>query len=394
MGSDYFYSDLPLLSNFIDIAEPANFFSVPEEWYILITDIVGSTKAIEAGRYKDVNLIGACSIIAILNIAGNIEIPFVFGGDGASILIPPSLFVKAKQALLGTQYFAKKEFDLELRSAIVPVSAVNEANYELKIAKVKVSDKYNQGIFTGGGLTYATQLSKDVATADRFNIQNIDIPEKPNFTGLTCAWQDIFSPYGEAVSLLVMATVNDFETEDLIYKKALEEIYKIYGDVERFHPIMPGNMKIALENKNISRMVKIQSKTASYLRRLILFVRTTINLLVLALSKRFKNKVGWWDWKLVEKSVVADSDYRKFDDMLRMVIAGDATQRSQLESYLEKNYQAGKLVYGIHVSDRVLMTCMVPLSGGREVHLIDGADGGYALAAKDMKARLAKTYNK
>lgn len=71
-----------------------------------------------------------------------------------------------------------------------------------------------------------------------------------------------------------------------------------------------------------------------------------------------------------------------------MIISSNSWQREKLVRYLEKNYQAGKLVYGIHVSDRVLMTCLVPVGLGRNVHLVDGADGGYALAAKDMKAKI------
>jgi hypothetical protein len=34
------------------------------------------------------------------------------------------------------------------------------------------------------------------------------------------------------------------------------------------------------------------------------------------------------------------------------------------------------------------MTCLVFERGGRQVHFVDGADGGYALAAKDMKQRM------
>jgi hypothetical protein len=34
------------------------------------------------------------------------------------------------------------------------------------------------------------------------------------------------------------------------------------------------------------------------------------------------------------------------------------------------------------------MTCLVFERGGQQVHFVDGADGGYALAAKDMKQRM------
>ena len=42
--------------------------------------------------------------------------------------------------------------------------------------------------------------------------------------------------------------------------------------------------------------------------------------------------------------------------------------------------------------DRALMTCLVFEREGRQVHFVDGADGGYALAAKAMKARMKRSH--
>lgn len=80
MDTESFYADLPILNHLLELTNSKNFKSLPSDWYLIITDIVGSTQAIESGYYKDVNLIGASSIIAVLNIAGQIEIPFGFGG--------------------------------------------------------------------------------------------------------------------------------------------------------------------------------------------------------------------------------------------------------------------------------------------------------------------------
>lgn len=392
MYSENFYLDLPTLTNFLEITNPQNFVPVPDNWYLLITDVVGSTKAIEAGRYKDVNLIGACCIIAVLNIAGNTEVPFIFGGDGASILIPASLFVSAKNALLGTQHFAKQEFDLDLRIGIVPVSVVTDAKYEIKIAKLKISDTYHQGIFTGGGLTYATELIKNPATSDIYSLKYTDLPEKPDFSGLSCPWQDIYSPHGEVVSLIVMAT-GDNQKQNLVYRELLQEITKIYGSWESFHPVLPENIKLSLSNQNIYRMVKIQAQSINLIKRFLGWLKLKVQRLVQKMLIRFNHKLDNFDWDLVRQNLVTNSDYKKFDDILRMIIAGNLEQRENLMKYLEKNYQSGKLVYGIHVSNRVLMTCLVSAGSGKDVHLVDGADGGYTLAAKNMKARVNKKSN-
>ncbi len=387
MYSESFYSDLPTLTNFIEITNHQNFVIVPDDWYILITDVIGSTKAIEAGRYKDVNLIGACCIMAVLNIAIDKEIPFIFGGDGASILIPPSLFLKAKEALLGTQHFAKQEFNLDLRVGIVPVSVVNDANYEIKIAKLKISANYHQAIFTGGGLTYATDLIKSPIAGDLYNLKNTSPPaENPNFSGLSCPWQDIPSPHGEVLSLIVMAN-GDRQQQSLVYRELLEKITKTYGSWENFHPVLPENIKLALNNQSISRMVKVQTPSSKCINKLWLLLRIELETLIMNFLILFNIKLKSFDWKLVSQNLVTNTDYKKFDDILRMIIAGNGEQREELVNFLEKSYQSGKLVYGIHVSNRVLMTCLVSAGVGREVHLVDGADGGYTLAAKDMKAR-------
>jgi hypothetical protein len=82
---DSFYSNLDVIHDFVDITNISFFKEVPQNWHIVLTDIKGSTKAIESGRYKDVNMVAASSITALLNLAGDLEIPFVFGGDGVTV---------------------------------------------------------------------------------------------------------------------------------------------------------------------------------------------------------------------------------------------------------------------------------------------------------------------
>jgi hypothetical protein len=47
----------------------------------------------------------------------------------------------------------------------------------------------------------------------------------------------------------------------------------------------------------------------------------------------------------------------------------------------------GIVRYGIYEQDAAIMTCIVPsVESDDHLHFLDGADGGYALAAKMMKA--------
>ena len=388
MNSENFYSQLPLLDNFLKITEIGNFVDVPDDWYIVVTDIRGSTKAIEAGKYKEVNLLGACSIVAVLNVAGKTEIPFVFGGDGASLLMGPSLLPAAQKALLATQQLAKTEFDMDLRVGVVPVKVVVAANYPVKIAKFKVSENYNQAVFIGGGLTRATELIKDPVAGNIYSIKNKGVSSTADFSGLECRWQDIPSKYGEIVTLLVMVR-SDFDPQShQFYRNILKKIQYIYGKENSLNPIDRKNLKLTLNSAKLIKETLVRASSASWLDRQLYLSKIQLETALGSLLMNLKVKTEELDWGVYKDIAIAATDYRKFDDMLRMVISGNEWRRKKLTRYLERNYREGKLVYGLHVSDRALMTCLVFERGGQQVHFVDGADGGYALAAKDMKQRM------
>lgn len=388
MNSEDFYSQLPLLDNFLQITEIGNFVDVPDDWYIVVTDIRGSTQAIEAGKYKEVNLLGACSIVAVLNVAGKTEIPFVFGGDGASLLMGPSLLPAAKKALLATQQLAKTEFDMDLRVGVVPVKVVVAANYPVKIAKFKVSENYSQAVFIGGGLTRATELIKDPVAGNIYSIKNNGVSSRADFSGLECRWQDIPSKYGEIVTLLVMVRSDSGPQNHQFYRNILKKIQYIYGEEKSLNPIDPKNLKLTLNSTKLIKETLVRASSASWLDRQLYLSKIQLETALGSLLMNLKVKTEELDWGVYKDISIAATDYRKFDDMLRMVISGNEWRRKKLTGYLERNYREGKLVYGLHVSDRALMTCLVFERGGRQVHFVDGADGGYALAAKDMKQRM------
>ena len=393
MNSENFYSELPLLDNFIKITDQGNFVDVPDDWYIIVTDIRGSTKAIEAGKYKEVNLLGACSIVAVLNVAAPIEIPFVFGGDGASLLICPQLLPAAKIALLATQQLAKTEFDMDLRIGAVPVKVVVAANYPVKIAKFKVSENYSQAVFIGGGLTRATELIKDPVAGNIYTFKNKNNGVSPtaDFSGLECRWQDIPSKYGEILTLLVMVREDFGQQSHQYYRKIIKKIEYVYGKEDFLNPIDPENLKLTLDSTKLIKETLVRAgNNATWLDRQLYLSKIQLETAVGSLLMNLKVKTEELDWGVYKDIAIAATDYRKFDDMLRMVISGNGSQRKKLTAYLEKNYREGKLVYGLHVADRALMTCLVFERNGQQVHFIDGADGGYALAAKDMKQRMIK----
>src|SRR5437868_12828593 len=88
-GTDIFYGSIPVFRGFTSLMDPALYAPLPDDWSIGVADIVDSTKAIAAQRYKAVNMAGAAVIAAVTNALEGREFPFVFGGDGASFAVAP-----------------------------------------------------------------------------------------------------------------------------------------------------------------------------------------------------------------------------------------------------------------------------------------------------------------
>src|ERR1700747_3427781 len=101
-GSDTFYSGIKVFRGFTRLMEPELYSPLPGDWTVGVADIVESTKAIAAKRYKAVNMAGAAVIAAVTNALGGREFPFVFGGDGASFAVAPSDLSLAREALAAT----------------------------------------------------------------------------------------------------------------------------------------------------------------------------------------------------------------------------------------------------------------------------------------------------
>ncbi len=370
MTSEQFYAQLPALSEFEALTDGENFVPVPVDWLILITDVEQSTLAIARGRYKTVNLLGACSIAAVLNACEGLEIPFIFGGDGATLLIPPRLEAVCREALLGTQALAAREFRLLLRVGIVPVADVRAAGHDVRVAKLRLSPHYSQANLSGGGLTDAVGRVKAVNSRYRLAYTS---SHRADFSGLECRWQDIPSSGGDTVSLIVVAIAPSTG----VYRQLIATIRRIYGTLEP--PLTPKALNLSLNPRRLSLEVQVRAQQGW--QKLLYGLRMSLETLVGWLAMRWRLRLGGEDWGRYKEHVICTTDFRKFDDRLQMVLAGSPRQTAQLLTYLQQQQAAKQLVYGLHISDRAIMTCLIAERFGNQVHFIDGADGGYAAAA-------------
>ena len=381
-----FYQSLEGFGQFSELTSPSHYVDVPADWYVVITDVRGSTNAIAQGRYKEVNLVGAAAIIAVLNMTGRVPLPYAFGGDGATILIPQHLVDMVRDTLCAVQTRVKAMFDLELRAGCIPVSALYEQKAWLKVAKFQLSPTVEQAAFQGNGLGLAEQWVKKgggtVITCTPKDDSELSLE------GLECRWQPIGNRHGTMLTLLARVTPNHEGRAWEIYSQLLSEIAQIYPESCGAAPVQPDNMNLSFAYKNLSReaILRRGNHLLGYIRYLlIMYVQNAIGYL----SFRFKIPVGNFNGQKYLAEMAANSDARKFDEMLRMVLDSSLEQQKRLEALLADHHAKGEIYYGIHLSPEALMTCLVFNLSGNHIHFVDGSDGGYAIAAKQMKEQMA-----
>ena len=385
MSSPNFYENLSAFSDFEQLCEMENYTRVPDDWLVVITDIQGSTKAINAGKYREVNSVGVASIVATINAVKPLSIPFIFGGDGAMLCIPQSAKAETKKAILGAKRLALEQFGLSLRVGMVPVADVRKDGYEIWVGKHKVSEAYTQAVFRGGGASYAEKLLKEPAnTHYRYELGDSS-EESADFSGFECRWQDVPSRHGEVVSL-ILTTQDEYDADsDEVYKEVLAQIDDIYGSAAEYAPLHPEALHLKSDQAELADEINIRTNDKTLLGRLYYRVRLALILFSTQLVTNLNVRTYRQDWNNYKNDVVANSDFRKFDDTLRMVISGTPRKGKKLISYLEEQYRKGKIYYGTHSAEATLLTCMVFDYESNHFHFIDGSNGGYALAAAHMK---------
>ena len=363
------------------------YVDVPQDWVIVLTDVKGSTKAVEQGRYKHVNMIGAASITCVLNCLKNFEIPYVFGGDGATILVPPEAVDLISAELQGLQALAQSDFQIDLRVGLVSLKSLIDQGYSLKVAKYELSPGNALAQFRGDALTKAEEVIKNnlVKEFPALTVLSPNQKLSPNLDGLSCRLNPLKSRHGVILSLICKPSQQ--QNSELVLQSVLQELKVFLGDdLNRASPVSAEQMQWRTISPTLSEETSISKKNKGFLSTYIfIFLKS----LLVNLSMKLKFPLGPFLPQKYKKEIVVNSDFKKFDGTLRMVVDCDFNQADAIEKLLLDHFQQGKIFFGLHKSPEALMTCMVfSASQNQHIHFIDGSQGGYTIAAAAMKKQI------
>jgi len=377
---DRFYESLPVVDGFGSLMDPALYSPLPGDWTIGLADIVQSTRAIADNKYKSVNMAGAAVIAAVTNALGEREFPFVFGGDGASFAVSPADVDRARDALAATATWVKADLDLAMRVALIPIADIRARGLDVRVARFAPSPNVSYAMFSGGGLGWAEAAMK----RGEFAVLPSPPDVLPDLSGLSCRFEEIPAANGLILSVIVMPAPGG---DAAAFRKLTEGVIALIEKTPNAgRPVPPGGPPFGWPPTGAELEARAQRGGSLLRRRASVLAFTLFSYLVL----RFGIKVGGFVPKIYVDQVVANSDFRKYDDGLRMILDCTPELADELEARLKQAAAAGVARYGVHRQDAAMMTCFTPSPMRADhVHFIDGARGGYATAATALKAAAA-----
>lgn len=365
------------------LAKESLFRPVPVDWHIVMADVKNSTTAVRNGLHHDVNLTATGSVIAVLNVLKEIDsqlqVPYFFGGDGATFLVPDFVLQQALAVLENFRHHIQKSLYLELRVGALAVGEMYEDNRLVQIAKFKATPSLIVPIVLGTGLKTAEGIIKS---------SFVNAPDKEevdyalNLEGMECRWNEIAPPKEteKIACLLVDCPVETKQAE--IYHKVILQMNNIFGKYEERQPISRRKLKLDLRLPKIRREMYARLGKYDFVYLITNWFYTVLGNLWFKLSPTGKDYL---------QEISQLSHTLMVDGTVNCIISGTTEKIDQLIEYLDKLEAQSEMTYGIHITHASIMSCYVENRSQKHVHFIDGTEGGFTKAAEMFKAKLIAT---
>lgn len=381
-GTIHFYTQLPLQRTSISelLGKPQAFEKVPEDWSVIITDIKNSTAAIQAGQHQTVNLVATGSIISTINIAKKqgIQVPFFFGGDGATILVPDIMKEASLQALIRHRENTLANFEMELRVGWMAISNLYREGKSLQIARVALEKDFDIPVVIGEGLRYAETIIKSEPFTAALPSSAHPVLD---LEGMDCKWDKIDPPEKRQEIVCLIIDAQNENSQRTVFQKVMTHIDEIYGSPKKRKPLSTHQLHLKISWKRSITESKVKFGRMVFLYVLWNWVLTAFGPFYFAVSSQGKKYL---------KELVEWSDTLVIDGRIHTIINGTVRQRANLVKALDELETRGDILYGIYISPESIMSCYIRKNEKEHLHFVDGSEGGYTQAAVVLKEKWKK----
>ena len=375
-----FFASLPLLAAALDTFDSSRYRRAPDGWELAVTDIVDSTGAIAKGRHKTVNFVAAMGITALRNLCAPTRIPFLFGGDGAVVMVPPEYAARARVELARVRGMAERDFEMSLRTGIVPVRALRQAGVDVLVGRYEPTPGNSFGVFLGGGVglleaSIRGRGNDDLAALAAVPV-DLDDGAPVDLEGLSCRWDTLHSARGAMLTLILQGATDLAD----VYAK----VVALAGSDSDARPVRQETLRLRWPPSGFMLEARARRR-GGFLPAWA--ARVLFDSLLARLSFARTKPIGNFDPQRYRSEMITNTDFCKHDETVCLVMDCPSEAVEAIRSYLDAAAPARGIRYGMHVSETALMTCLVmSLEDSLHVHFVDGGAGGYTSASRSLKS--------
>lgn len=382
MEDVYFYSKLKKSTRTLSetLGFENEFTNVPPTWYVVVVDVENSTKAVDDGKHHQINLTATGAIISVLNTIRkkrkNIELPYFFGGDGATFLLPSLMLNEVIIVLQNYSLHIQKNTNLFLRVGHISIRELLVQRTNIKVIKHQLTPQLTIPIVLGNGLKKAEEIIKRTfvtQTETNFKKNLLDLE------GMQCRWEQISPVQLQKKVVCLLLDVADENLQSPIYKDVLNQMNLLFGAFNKRQPIKSNSLKLDFRLQKILEEMKISISNGNLFYVLKHWLQTLFGKVYFKFSKegkRYLNQIGQLSHTFM------------LDGTINTIFTAEQPQIDYFITYLNKLEVSGKIIYGIHVTHASVMSCYVLDRKTKHAHFVDGTEGGYTSAAKMFKTKL------
>src|SRR5262249_32002107 len=142
--------------------------------------------------------------------------------------------------------------------------------------------------------------------------------------------------------------------DPLLFRKLIEDIIGLVESMpDAGRPVPPGGPRLRWPPPGLDYEARAARRGSLMRRRLYTLGRTLFAYPVM----RFGIRIGGFVPQLYTQQAVANSDFRKYDDGLRMILDCTEELAGELTTRLANAASRGIVRYGLHRQDAAMMTC-------------------------------------
>lgn len=362
------------------LASESSFSDVPNTWHVVVVDIQNSTQAVDDGKHHQINLTATGAIISVLNTIRkekqNIEIPYFFGGDGATFLLPTLLLNKMIVVLENYSFHIKRNTNLILRVGHISVKDLNVQEASIRIVKHRLTEQLTIPIVLGNGLKKAEEIIKNTFVENNFTNFKEDLL---NLEGMECRWKQINPSQTKNKVICLLLDATNETNQGAVYRDVLTKMDAMFGTFKSRQPIKSNKLNLNFSIFNIWEEMKITLVNKNLIYLFKNWIATLFGTLYLNLSRNGKQYL---------KQIGQLSHTFMLDGMINTIFTAEQNKIDLFIAYLDQLEKDKKIIYGIHITHASVMSCYVLDRKTKHSHFVDGTEGGYTSAARMLKIKI------